>query len=93
MFFLYSNMKAAMFLLFLHHCNLRYFILLISQAAENLGMAMVFTLVTSAKEWLSERFAEDAGDEDGDDDEAAKDEVLFFPRVRCVYLWISCIKR
>lgn len=53
--------------------------MLISQAAENLGMAMVYTLVTSAQEWLSERFAQDAGDEDADEDEAAKDEVYLFP--------------
>lgn len=53
--------------------------MLISQAAENLGMAMVYTLVTSAQEWLSERFAQDAGDEDADEDEAAKDEVFLFP--------------
>ncbi|KAL0354593.1 UNVERIFIED_CONTAM: IAA-amino acid hydrolase ILR1-like 4 [Sesamum radiatum] len=46
------------------------------EAAENLGMAMVYTLVTSAKEWLSERFSEDAGDEDAEEDEAAKDEII-----------------
>lgn len=51
--------------------------LLFVQAAENLGMAMVYTLVTSAKEWLSERF----GQKDSTDDleeEAAKDEVTIF---------------
>ncbi|XP_042048240.1 RWD domain-containing protein 1-like isoform X1 [Salvia splendens] len=46
------------------------------EATENLGMAMVYTLVTSAKEWLSERFAHDAGDDDDGEDEAAKDEVI-----------------
>ncbi|GER53495.1 Rwd domain-containing protein [Striga asiatica] len=46
------------------------------EAAENLGMAMVYTLVTTAKEWLSERFAQDAGDEDSEEDEAAKDEII-----------------
>ncbi|KAL0441448.1 UNVERIFIED_CONTAM: RWD domain-containing protein 1 [Sesamum radiatum] len=46
------------------------------RAAENLGMAMVYTLVTSAKEWLSERFSEDAGVEDAEEDEAAKDEII-----------------
>ncbi|XP_011072467.1 RWD domain-containing protein 1 [Sesamum indicum] len=46
------------------------------EAAENLGMAMVYTLVTSAKEWLSERFSEDAGVEDAEEDEAAKDEII-----------------
>ncbi|KAL6585119.1 hypothetical protein OROMI_004408 [Orobanche minor] len=46
------------------------------EASENLGMAMVYTLVTSAKEWLSERFARDAGDEDDGENEAAKDEII-----------------
>ena len=38
-------------------------------------MAMVYTLVTSAKEWLSERFAEDADTENFNDEETTKDEV------------------
>ncbi|PPD81358.1 hypothetical protein GOBAR_DD21706 [Gossypium barbadense] len=29
------------------------------EASENLGMAMIYTLVTSAKEWLSERYGQD----------------------------------
>lgn len=49
-----------------------------SQAAENLGMAMVYTLVGSAKEWLSERFSQDDGDDADEEDEAAKDEVFLF---------------
>ncbi|XP_051147807.1 uncharacterized protein LOC127262969 isoform X2 [Andrographis paniculata] len=49
---------------------------LATEAAENLGMAMVYTLVTSAQEWLSERFSEDAGIEDDEDDEATKDEII-----------------
>lgn len=36
-------------------------------------MAMVYTLVTSAKEWLCERFAEEA-DENAEEEEK-KDEV------------------
>ena len=48
------------------------------QASENLGMAMIYTLVTSAKEWLSERFAQDGDAENADEDEVAKDEVLLF---------------
>jgi len=36
---------------------------------------MVFTLVTSAKEWLSGRFGQDGADENTADDELAKDEV------------------
>lgn len=38
-------------------------------------MAMIYTLVTSAKEWLSERYSQDADDENIEDEEAAKDEV------------------
>lgn len=45
------------------------------EATENLGMAMIYTLVTSAKEWLSELFAQDA-DDDNAEDEVAKDEVI-----------------
>lgn len=37
-------------------------------------MAMVYTLVTSAKEWLCERFAQDA-DDDYTEEEEKKDEV------------------
>ncbi|KAE8699444.1 anoctamin-7-like [Hibiscus syriacus] len=49
-------------------------------ASENLGMAMIYTLVTSAKEWLSGRYCQDA-DADADnaeEEEARKDEVLVF---------------
>lgn len=46
------------------------------EATENLGMAMVYTLVTSAKEWLSERFSQDIGDENADEDGVAKDEII-----------------
>lgn len=37
-------------------------------------MAMVYTLVTSAKEWLCERFAEDV-DDGNTEEEEKKDEV------------------
>ena len=47
------------------------------QAFENLGMAMIYTLVTSAKEWLSERFSQDSSIENAEAEEAAKDEVRF----------------
>ncbi|KAA8541710.1 hypothetical protein F0562_022862 [Nyssa sinensis] len=46
------------------------------EASENLGMAMVYTLVTWAKEWLCERFAQDAGVDDTKEEEAAKDEII-----------------
>ncbi|KAI4325333.1 hypothetical protein MLD38_030743 [Melastoma candidum] len=45
------------------------------EASENLGMAMVYTLATFAKEWLSERFNENDAAEDLEE-EKAKDEVI-----------------
>ncbi|KAK6914787.1 RWD domain [Dillenia turbinata] len=45
------------------------------EANENLGMAMVYTLVTSAKEWLSEKFGQDGMDKNGEE-EADKDEII-----------------
>lgn len=52
----------------------------IRQASENLGMAMVYTLVTSAKEWLTAKFSQGAGMESNEEEEMAKDDVcLFFP--------------
>ncbi|KAF1898474.1 hypothetical protein Lal_00032053 [Lupinus albus] len=45
------------------------------EASENLGMSMIYTLVTSAKEWLDERFSED-NDENAEAEEAAKDDVI-----------------
>ncbi|KAJ4850043.1 hypothetical protein Tsubulata_037743 [Turnera subulata] len=46
------------------------------EASENLGMAMIYTLVTSAQDWLSEKYGQDANDESGLDEEVAKDEVI-----------------
>ncbi|OVA11752.1 RWD domain [Macleaya cordata] len=46
------------------------------EASENLGMAMVYTLITSAKEWLDETFCQDAGIEDADGEDAAKDDIV-----------------
>ncbi|KAK6911962.1 RWD domain [Dillenia turbinata] len=45
------------------------------EATENLGMAMVYTLVTSAKEWLSEKFGQDSTDKN-EEEEAEKDEII-----------------
>ncbi|KAE8714761.1 glutamate dehydrogenase family protein [Hibiscus syriacus] len=45
-------------------------------ASENLGMAMIYTLVTSAKEWLSERYGQDADADDVEEEESTKDEVI-----------------
>lgn len=44
-------------------------------------MAMIYTLVTSAKEWLSETYGNDVGIEDSEENDAAKDEVQ----------WLFCI--
>jgi len=38
-------------------------------------MAMIYTLVTSAKEWLSDRFCQDSVDDSTEAEEAAKDDV------------------
>ncbi|KAJ4957798.1 hypothetical protein NE237_024909 [Protea cynaroides] len=46
------------------------------EASENLGMAMVYTLVTSAQEWLSERYGQHAGIVDSDEEDTAKDEIV-----------------
>ncbi|CAJ2663729.1 unnamed protein product [Trifolium pratense] len=45
------------------------------EASENLGMAMIYTLVNSAKEWLTERFTEDS-DGDAEAEEAAKEDIV-----------------
>ncbi|KAF6145359.1 hypothetical protein GIB67_016820, partial [Kingdonia uniflora] len=46
------------------------------EASENLGMAMVYTLVSSAKEWLGEIFSQDVGIEDSEVEETPKDEIV-----------------
>lgn len=46
------------------------------EASENLGMAMIYTLVTSAKEWLREKFGHTEDIENGDDEDASKDEIV-----------------
>ncbi|XP_057455266.1 uncharacterized protein LOC130746602 [Lotus japonicus] len=46
------------------------------EASENLGMAMIYTLVTSAKEWLDERFCQDSGDVSAEAEEAAKEDIV-----------------
>ncbi|KAF5745192.1 RWD domain-containing protein 1 [Tripterygium wilfordii] len=45
------------------------------EASENLGMAMIYTLFTSAQEWLSESFGEDVNAENVEE-EVAKDDVI-----------------
>ncbi|KAF2301988.1 hypothetical protein GH714_031150 [Hevea brasiliensis] len=46
------------------------------EASENLGMAMIYTLVTSAKEWLSEKYGQDASNENIEDEQAAKEDII-----------------
>ncbi|XP_027335457.1 RWD domain-containing protein 1 [Abrus precatorius] len=46
------------------------------EASENLGMAMIYTLVTSAKEWLADRFGEDSAGGSAEAEEAAKDDIV-----------------
>ncbi|KAK9101252.1 hypothetical protein Scep_024682 [Stephania cephalantha] len=46
------------------------------EASENLGMAMVYTLVTSAKEWLTDKFSSLDEAEDAEEEDAEKDEII-----------------
>lgn len=46
------------------------------EASENLGMAMIYTLVNSAKEWMSERFGKDDDADNAEAEEAAKEDVI-----------------
>ncbi|GAV80264.1 RWD domain-containing protein [Cephalotus follicularis] len=46
------------------------------EADENLGMAMVYTLFTSAKEWISERYGPDANNDSIEQGEVAKDDII-----------------
>jgi hypothetical protein len=44
-------------------------------------MAMVYTLVSSAKEWLSEKYGQNGGDEEPEESEAEKEEVRTYSLV------------
>ncbi|WCJ39599.1 Ubiquitin-conjugating enzyme family protein [Euphorbia peplus] len=46
------------------------------EASENLGMAMIYTLVSSAKDWLSENYGQDDEGDEYIDEQAVKDEVI-----------------
>ncbi|KAG6575486.1 RWD domain-containing protein 1, partial [Cucurbita argyrosperma subsp. sororia] len=46
------------------------------EASENLGMAMVYTLVTSSKEWLSERFGQESSLEIAEAEERVKEDII-----------------
>lgn len=44
-------------------------------------MAMVYTLVSSAKEWLSEKYGQNDGDEEPEETEAEEEEVYAYSLV------------
>ncbi|KAF2612418.1 hypothetical protein F2Q70_00013773 [Brassica cretica] len=46
------------------------------EATENLGMAMMYTLVSSAEDWLSEHYGQDDGDDYAEEEAAKEDEVI-----------------
>ncbi|KAL0715365.1 hypothetical protein Bca4012_064687 [Brassica carinata] len=46
------------------------------EASENLGMAMIYTLVSSAKDWLSEHYGQDDGVDYAEEEAAKEDEVI-----------------
>lgn len=46
------------------------------EATENLGMAMVYTLLDSAKEWLTEKYGQNAGDGESEENEEPAEEVI-----------------
>ncbi|XP_073115032.1 uncharacterized protein [Elaeis guineensis] len=46
------------------------------EVAQNLGMAMVYTLVTSAKDWLSENFGREVVVEESEETDTTKDDII-----------------
>ncbi|CAI9286320.1 unnamed protein product [Lactuca saligna] len=46
------------------------------EALDNLGMAMIYTLVTSAKEWFTERFDKDTDNDNIEEETTNKDEII-----------------
>lgn len=46
------------------------------EATENLGMAMMYTLVSSAKDWLSEHYGQDDGSDYAEEETAKEDEGI-----------------
>lgn len=49
---------------------------LVQEAADNLGMAMIYTLVTSTQEWLSEKFGQQDVVEDSEEADTAKEDII-----------------
>ncbi|KAL3683443.1 hypothetical protein R1sor_001465 [Riccia sorocarpa] len=46
------------------------------EADENLGMAMIYTLHSSAKEWLREKYGQEQGEDDDEEEEEAKEDII-----------------
>ncbi|XP_010545629.1 PREDICTED: RWD domain-containing protein 1 [Tarenaya hassleriana] len=46
------------------------------EATENLGMAMIYTLVTSVKDWLNEHYGQEDGTLNAEEEAAKEDEVI-----------------
>ncbi|KAH0873119.1 hypothetical protein HID58_070481 [Brassica napus] len=57
------------------------------EAAENLGMAMMYTLVSSAKDWLSEHYGQDDGDDYAEEETAKEDEALLLFLMENLLRW------
>ena len=51
-------------------------------------MAMVYTLVSSAKEWLSEKYGQNGGDEEPEETEAEEEEVYTYSLVCSAFSFI-----
>lgn len=51
------------------------------QAYESLGMSMIYTLATSAKEWLHEKYGQNVIDEVVEEPASTKDDVWLFDRL------------
>jgi hypothetical protein len=58
------------------------------QATDNLGMAMVYTLVTSAKEWLTEEYGNDGADEESEEADTVKDDVCLFSLPTSIHYYV-----
>lgn len=49
---------------------------LVQEAYESLGMAMIYTLATSAKEWLHEKYGQNVVDEVVEEPTSSKDDII-----------------
>ena len=53
-------------------------------------MAMVYTLVSSAKEWLSEKYGQNGGDEEPEETEPEEEEVYTYSLVCSAFFFMNC---